>query len=469
MARQITQVAGASSVAASTALAALLVAWLTAQGRPTTAAAALLAPPLLIAVLAKPPRAFLLAIWITVLLPFTMVVGVAQASIPRLAAMAAVGSILLAGISGRRATHVRRHPLDFVVGAFALVVIASWATDDPLPNSLQHALNYVVPILFYAAARWFAEDEILAILWSLLLGGALASLTIYYEYLVTKEPLFVDTTSYYWSASAEYIFRPAGVFGSPPAAGTVLAMTLLASLPLLTRSAGRIEALAWAAFALSAGALFLTFTRGPMVGFAVGFLVYLALAKPAWRGRFTYGLVIAALAVFLLVLPRVAGARWYEEGVLRAGTFETRQSFWAQSLPLVTNSYRHLIGGHGINSLIVGRANLPGQVDPDIATVPFLTQNGPHNQYVRTALEQGLTGLAILVAWLGGTLWFAARAVRRLPGRRALIAGSAAGVASLLVVSFVNDSLRHPPTLAIGSLLSGLIVTLGAGTPVRER
>jgi O-antigen ligase len=157
-------------------------------------------------------------------------------------------------------------------------------------------------------------------------------------------------------------------------------------------------------------------------------------------------------------MPRVAGASWYQEGVLRQGTFSERQSYWAESWTLATDSTDHLVLGHGINSLVIGQSELPGTPDTDIAGFPELTVHGPHSQYVRTFVEEGLLGVALLLAWIGGSIVTGVRQAWRAGQDRSLIAAAAAALISVAIVSFVDDTLRDPPTFVLVALLAGLLV-----------
>lgn len=449
---------GISTITTSIALvfASVVAAWMVASGRAMMAAGAVIVAPLAVILAAKPWRSVAVAVLLTLLVPFTYTLGVPQASIPRVASMFALLAIALGASSQAR---IRLTAVDFAVLGLFVGGILSWQVAPHPPHSLRAALNFLIPLALYPAGRYFASEASEGLLWALFGGGALASLTVYFEFFVTRRPLWVDASSYYWNEGGNYIFRPGGLFGSPPGAGTVLAVTTLCGLPLIARSRGGRRLLVAVAAALSAGALMLTFTRGSIIGFAFGVLVFVSLQRPQVWGRFAFGATAVALLVVLVVLPKVSGERWYEEGVLRAGTLAQRQSYWAISWPLITNSTQHFVIGHGINALVIGRPELPGPVDPDISTAPDLTLRGPHNQYVRVLLEGGVAGLALMLLWLFGTLGRGARAAWRATTDRTMIAAGTAAVASVIVAGLVGDTFRFPPTLAVTALISGLIVS----------
>src|SRR5262249_41271645 len=121
----------------------------------------------------------------------------------------------------------------------------------------------------------------------------------------------------------------------------------------------------------------------------------------------------------------------------------------------------HLLFGHGFNSLVVAAGEVPGRFDPELGRAPDLRAHGPHSQYVRTALEEGLVGVALLLVWLLGAVRAGVLAARRATSRRReVIAAYVGAVVSLVVVATAGDALRHPGTLAVGAVLTGSLVTL---------
>jgi O-antigen ligase len=438
--------------------ASLCAAYLVTHGRTHLAVAAIVAAPLGVFLLGRASRGLLLATLLVLLVPFTYTLGLRQASVPRVGAFLALMAVAIAAYEGRE--RMRLAAVDLAVAAFVGLGLVSWQLATHPPHSLRATVNFLIPFAFYVAARRFARGESEAIRWVLLAGGAIGSLTLYYEFFVTHQPLWVDRAAYYWNSGGSFIFRPGGVFGSPPGAATILAMTSLCGLPLAWDTAGRRRLAARVCLALSIGALALTFTRGPFIAFVAGLIVYVLLLRPASWGRLVFGTAVVGLLLALVVLPRISSAAWYQKGVLRGGTLAARQSYWALSWPLITNSREHLLLGHGINSLVVGRPELPGTIDPDIATVPTLSIRGPHNQYVRTLLEEGLVGLGLLLAWLLGAGAMGARAAWRATTTvRPFLAAGTAALASVAIGGLVDDVLRHPPTFAVVAVITGMVVS----------
>ena len=85
---------------------------------------------------------------------------------------------------------------------------------------------------------------------------------------------------------------------------------------------------------------------------------------------------------------------------MRPGSLSVRESYWSAAWPVIVNSPKHLIVGHGINSLVRDPTGREALADPqiDIAAVPTLSTLSPHSQYVRTLVEGRPLGLD--AAWL---------------------------------------------------------------------
>ncbi len=447
------------------AVTALIFGRMIAHGRAgLVAMAALLLPAALIATI-RPLRCITFGIALITIVPFTLALGTAQASVPRVAAVAALAPVVF---KRRGAAVLRLSIVDLAVIGIVLAVFVSWAFGPHEPHSLRPAANYVLPLAFYPAARRYGRDHGALFLWVLLIGGALASISVWFEALVWHRPLFVDPNTYVWSGSSTTVFRPSGVFESPPGASAVLAMTSLAGLPLFATTLGLKRVTVLLCLASSIGAIMFTFTRGGMIAIAIGFALYAALMGPTSWAKLIYSMMIVLLVGIVLVLPRVTDAGWYQKGVLRAGTFSQRQTFWANAWPVITDSPQHLTVGHGINSLVVGGPELPGQQAPDIAASPTLSTFSPHNQYIRTLVEEGVIGLGLILAWLLGALLKGLASVWSGGPLRRNIAAATGAITSFVVISFVDDTLRHPPGFAVVALLSGLVIawtdrTVGGG------
>jgi O-antigen ligase len=322
-----------------------------------------------------------------------------------------------------------------------------------------------LPFGFYVTGRAFGGLAWTRLATVILLATTAASFTVLYEYFVAHRPLFVSQSSYFWNATGQAIFRPGGVFGSPPAAASTLAMSILIGASLLTNFRGPAKQGLWVCLAISTAALFVTFTRAGVIGLAGGLVLYLILVRPLGLGRLVYGCILLVTVFALFVLPKITRTSWYHEGIVRPGSLAVRETYWSAAWPVIANSPKHLVVGHGINSLIHDPTSKQQLLDPqlDISAVPTLSALSPHSQYVRTLVEGGIVGLLLVLGWLGLSLVRAGRAAwRAVPGDRAPLAACSGAVASFLIASYVSDGLRETAPFALVALVSGVAVTLSS-------
>jgi len=445
---------------AAVGTAALAVGWLIGHGRATLPVAASVGIVVLVRLSAEPRRGLLWGVLIVLLIPATTTVGGGKLSVIRVAAL--LVALAVAFDLRRPATVGRLSAVDWCVAGFCVVGIVGWLLEAQPPHGSAFAINYVLPLAFYVGARRFGADvdQVINVIF---VGASLASLTVLYEALVVHRPLFADPTSYYWSATSAFIFRPGGVFGGPPQAASVLAMSTLCGLPLVYRAHGMKRIGLSACLIASFAALVLTFTRGPLLGFALGLVAFAVLLGPATWARFAYAGGTLGVFAAVALLPHIQTTAWFEKGVLRGGTLAARQVVWNQTRALITDSTSHELFGHGTNSVVIGTPWLPGDPPADIAQVPALTQAGAQDQYIRTLIEGGATGLLLLVGWiLGAVANGVALSFRRARDRRTAAALTAACVA-FAVTALVDDALRQSQTEVMLALVTGLLVSLSRG------
>jgi O-antigen ligase len=173
-------------------------------------------------------------------------------------------------------------------------------------------------------------------------------------------------------------------------------------------------------------------------------------------------------AVFL---PVLSNTTWFQQGVLRKGNLAIRESYWTLAKPLITDSPAHLIFGHGVDSLTSqSSSGGPGVgISQSLSTAPTLTTIGPHNQFVRVLLEQGLVGILLVAGWLGGACVGAVARIRAVPAElRPVLAALVGATVGFALVASASDSMRHPPSLAVIALISGTLVTVTGLVGKRE-
>jgi O-antigen ligase len=442
------------------AIGVLVLGWLISHGHAGLAATAIVAAPALGYIVGSPVRGLALALAMVVLVPPTTTFGFAQLGLMRLVAMLVLLALFL---DLRTSPRVSRLTLvDWAVVGLLVLTLLSWALRPREAHSLRLVSNYLLPLAFFAGGRRFGERNVRRLYAFLFVGAALASLSVLYEAFLAHRPLFTDPTSYYWLASSNNIFRPGGVFGSPPAAAAVLAMAIPCGVALVQRATGPRRLALMALLAVSLAALVVTFTRGPEIGLAVGMVAYAALLGPATWARYAYAVAIGAIVATVVLLPQIESTSWFQHGVLRHGTLASRETFWAEAKFVIRDSTQHEIVGHGPDSLIVGLPWAPGDPQSDISRFPDLTFQGLQNQYLRMLVEAGAVGLALFLVWIGGAILKGTRAAFRDVPRRREIAAGVAGCVAFCVTSLVGDTLREPQVFVVAALLSGIVVSLAS-------
>jgi O-antigen ligase len=438
------------------------VGWLVANGHGFVGIAV---PAMLVAapfLLRRAENGLLAGTVLVLVVPSSVALGSPQAGVVRVAVLLSSAGFFVLAVGSDFSTPRLAVPDLFVAGLVAAAWV-SWAVRPHAPNAAQATLAAVLPAGFYLTGRWFGGIAWTRLATVILMAGTAGSLTVLYEFFIAHRPLFESQSSYFWNATGQAIFRPGGVFGSPPAAATTLAMTTLIGASLLPIVRGLARRGVWACLAVSLAALVVTFTRAGIIAVALGFVLYLVLLRPPGLDRLVFVGIVLLTVVGLFVLPSVTRTSWYQKGVIRPGSLAVRQSYWSAAWPVIVNSPQHFVVGHGINSLYRDPTSPDRLLDPqsDISAVPTLSTLSPHSQYVRTLVEEGVVGLLLLVGWLVGS---AARAGRAAWGaastRRAALAACAAATTSFLIASYAGDTLRDTSSFALVALATGAAVTL---------
>jgi O-antigen ligase len=427
---------------------AALLGWLVVNDATKVALVGIAAAALGFALRSRPRVGLPLGVVLMATLPAWYRLGSQWLSVPRVAALIALVVVL-------DRARTRWSVLDTAFAAMLVYAVAEWWLSPPVPHGARILFGQLTPAAFYVAARLWWRGSARTLLWAVLLGAVVGALSIMRESL-HGAVIYSDPDSYFWNADETSIFRPGGVFGSPPGAATVLSMAALASLPLVRMSTGRARLLAIVGETVCVVALILTYTRAGLIAFALGGVVYLFLSRSSLLAAGP--LLIGALALYLalaLALPTVEQSRTFQQGVLRKGNLEARESYWALALPIATRDTRTAIFGIGLNSTLSGRYG--GRVQAPLAESPALTLHSTHSQYVVTLLEQGAIGLCLFVAWLLLSLATGLR-LRGDP----VAAGLTASVVAFAVVASVGNSLWHAPSFAFLALTTGLLAAMSA-------
>lgn len=430
-----------------------------ARGKLTVAATLLLLPVAGWA-LSRRQGALLAGLALVLLLPSWYTLGTAQAGVLRVACICALFTVLL-----NRRTQITR--IDMALGAFVVIVVIGWLLQNNQTHVGRLVLTELQPVAFFLAARsLLPRDAQKAFAFAFFLG-TLGAITVLYE-LRLGHIVFADPARYYWNGSETNIFRPGGIFGSPPAASTVLTFTALCGLPVLRRTSGWYRGFAGMCMGITLIAMVSTFTRTALIAFSVSLFAYLWISRSPMLNhqRVVIGLAVLLLA-FVFFLPRLESGRTFQEGVLRGGTFAARVEYWKLALPIAASNDHNLFFGIGSEALEV--PTVGGTALSAIATSPVLIEHGTHNQYVLTLVEQGLVGLLALLAWLGMSFSVAVRYARA--SKDPTIATAAAGLLAVAIIMLTDNMMLNGPSLALAMLFSGSVISISRlwSTDINQR
>lgn len=435
---------GGLLIAIGAALAVALAFALVHGGSAAAVVAIALLPPA-VWLLSRSYGGLALGLILILVLPYWHSLGVPHLTILRAAALAALVTLLV----NRKITFRR---LDLALVVFVLLLVADWLRYRQ-PGASSALVYMLVPVGFYIGARALPPRHIPTVVLIVVIAGALGGLTVIYEYM-RGGVVFHNPTAYDWNATNDSIFRPGGVFGSPPAASSVMCCVVLFGIACMATFRGKKRLLVVLCTLIASVALVLTFTRAAMIAAGLGIILILWLIRsPLLRPLRVAWFVAALAAVYFLVLPSLEGNTTFQEGILRGGTLAAREGYWSVALPVATSNVHDFVLGFGTGTLEALRTAPNATVASRIATSPTLTGNSLHSQYMTTLFEQGAVGLASLVVLLLAGIIPTARIARTT--REPIVAATAATILAFAVIMLVDSVTFVPPAFAMLMLAFG--------------
>ncbi len=436
---------------------AIILAYILVR-RSATPAFALVLVPGVVWLLTRSYGGLVLGIALVLVLPYWMTVGAAQASVLRLASAAAIAGVFV----GRP---VKPRPTDYALGAYVAITVLGWLLQYNAPHA-GHVLSIeLTPLAFYLAARALPHDRLRLIMLLTVFAGTIGALSVLYEY-ARGNTVFADPTAYAWKATSGTIFRPGGIFGSPPGASTVLCVVILFGVGAWRTTRGNLRVVTAGCVAVCSLALLLTYTRAAFIALAVASIVFLWLLRSPML-RLSRLLVCAlALALLLLIaLPRLESSSVFQQGIVRPGQLTARESYWSLALPIVFSNPHTFLVGVGTTALETPAISSTAPIASQLADAPQVFTNSLHSQYVTTLVEQGVLGLLLLCVFLVIPALTAGRRART--SRDPLYAGLAASITAIAVVMAVDTALLHGPSFALLMVAAGLAGSATNPQPIR--
>jgi putative inorganic carbon (HCO3(-)) transporter len=298
-----------------------------------------------------------------------------------------------------------------LLGAFSLLTIVD-------PNHLRESIReyrtvVIEPVIYFFLARaWLREQTLRRIAIWAFVGGALIVSLLAIGQVATGRGV----------VAVEGVRRALGTYDHPNALALFLlrAGTFIAAFLALGPSPRRVRA-GWLPPLVIVVAIFLTFSRGALVGLAiaiilVGIVLGLRRAAPA--------LLAAAIIVVALLALAGAGLTILREG---GDSLGLRQMIWLSTLAMIRDNP---VFGVGLDQFYYQYA--PRYVNPAAWGERFTSH--PHNLFLDFWTRLGIMGFAWLVWTLGTLVAVAARGWRAKngEGRRLLFAATIAAAAALV-------------------------------------
>jgi hypothetical protein len=443
---------------------------------PLAAAAALCGLTVVGAIAAFPYLGFLLT---AALVPlervgrFTNDSSLATVSLIRVAGMITLGALLLHALLGRRKILITIPALlysaYFAVGVLSLSYTSDFDFGVRASSSILGNLVFFVLVVNMVRSPHHAR----AAVWCwLAVTTAIGVFTIYQWHdpaAIMTEDRFNSTGERTTDDRFSTVLADASEYQSldetPRALGTtshpaVYAINLILTLPFFaylyrTTAGWHWRALIAGAAAITCYNVVLTNTRAAIITMVV---VLLAIAAMRLI-RVTAGVAAALVLTGALAVPFVPGAIWdrvlnvSNYSVDRSDTLRARLAYWEEGLSMLSE---HWLLGIGIGN----QTELPRRLAPRMAMPPNSTV---HNEYLQSALETGLAGYPILVAFIGVLYWRSRHCERQLTeagahGDALLIRASRLALLAMLFYATQVDVLHFP--LKGWWLAMGIVVAL---------
>jgi O-antigen ligase len=342
---------------------------------------------------------------------------------------------------------VRDHPLLTHV-ALMLVAWAGastlWAADSSTAAAGAFRLAQMVFLLFLVFTAISEPRHLRYLGWGFIAGAVLTGVVGFAKH-------GFDTGQF--SAA-----RFGGDFGNPNNLAAVIlpALALAAFMGFSSRRMSERWLLA-ACGAFLVFTLFLTQSRGGLIGFGVMCVAAIVFGGPARPRAAALAIVIAGVALLYFAILAPSSVRDRVTSISFAES-TGRADLWTVAYEAAQD---HPVQGVGIdNFVVVAPRYLERNVGIEHADVLLRGQTGVHNTYLNALTELGIIGLLIFLALLASIFGVAVRAVHALARARdveseLLARGLIAGVAGMLTAYFFfTAQFEKQLWLVLGALIA---------------
>jgi O-antigen ligase len=336
------------------------------------------------------------------------------------------------------------------LGALAMEQLAFGLTAYPYLTKIELLKWGAYVLLFFLALQSFrTEKQLKQFVWFLVVFGFVVSLFGIIQHFTFNGKL-------YWFVTLTSPARPFGPFvDSDHFAGFVELIAPLGLAVLLFRAYRREQLPLLLLFTIvPIGALILSTSRGGIIGLflEIALLVYLARAHQIGKKQLLGATALALVAgTFIVWLGMSEAIERFEQLTHGGITKDLRASMYHDSWKIFVD---HRWVGTGLGTLIA--------VYPHYATFfNGLTVDHAHNDYLELLVDTGLVGGFCGLAFISLLFWRGFANIRFAETRfsRAIVAGSLAACAGMLIHSLVDFNLHIPSNALIFVLLAAMATT----------
>lgn len=353
---------------------------------------------------------------------------------------------------GRQAAaneRLRAPPLAWVAVAFLLVTLVAVGQAPDVPGAAATFLGTVGAIALYLliATRLRDWDRLRPVLAAVLVVGFAVSVHSIWQYLTGD----LTEVGSFLTSEGELEERIASVFSHPNQLGGFLAVVVAAAFGLTRVFESRAAQSGSLVVGITAlVALSFTLSRGALIAVLALVLVYAGLRR-AWP------IVAVILAGLVFFAPSVLEDRLSGIGDADGPEVATRLDLWEAGLETFAANPLTGVGLDGYGAAYV-ELERTGETYLGLGS-PFAVPETAHNLYINTLAEQGLLGLAGLLALLAGIAVLCVSMARSGSQRTRAAGVMLAGVLVVVLVHNMFDlTLFDPKT----SVLVWTLIGVGA-------
>jgi putative inorganic carbon (hco3(-)) transporter len=312
-----------------------------------------------------------------------------------------------------------------IAGGISTLFLADAAHTGETLRALRWTVLFPVAYFFIATPILFNTDLFRAMAAGLFVAGAAISALV-----AVADGIFGG------GVAAETVTRLSGLAPHPNALALVLDRAAVLGLLIALTFRQSISRYWLAPSIIVTTVAILTFSRGAMLGLAIGLLLVLLLSQATRSAIVVAGAGVVGLAWFIVTAPERALS------LLSGGSGSLRMHLWESSLQMISD---HSLTGVGLDQFLY--QYVPRYVHPEAWPERFTSH--PHNLFLDSWLSLGIIGVIIVA--LVGILMF--RRVRTALETEDRLSIAAAGALVTVAIHGMVDQSYFLPELAFSAWL----------------